>query len=78
MALNYSSTKEMAEFSKDELMHLAAKAKISEKLVIDMAAETLQRFKKMWAERKADLPLEKNVVDVVDAHAALIPLYNEL
>ena len=78
MALNYSRTKKMAEFSKDELTHLAAKAKISEKLAVDTAAETVQRFKQVWAKQKTDLPLEKNVVEVVDAHAAAIPIYNEL
>jgi serine/threonine-protein kinase HipA len=78
MALNYSRTKKMTEFSKDELTHLAAKAKISEKLAVDTAAEIVQRFKKIWSERKGDLPLDKKVVEVVDAHAASIPIYNEL
>ncbi|MDH2351176.1 type II toxin-antitoxin system HipA family toxin [Bradyrhizobium sp. SSUT112] len=78
MALNYSRTKRMDEFSKDELKHLAAKAKVSEKLVLDTAAETVQRFKNMWAELKADLPLERKVVETVDAHAPSIPIYNEL
>lgn len=78
MALNYSRTKKMTEFSKDELTHLAAKAKISEKLAVDTAAEIVQRFKKIWSERKGDLPLEKKVVEVVDAHAASIPIYSEL
>lgn len=78
MALNYSRTKKMAEFSKDELTHLAAKAKISEKLVIDTAVETVQRFKQVWADKKTKLPLEKKVVEMVDAHAASIPIYKEL
>jgi serine/threonine-protein kinase HipA len=78
MALNYSRTKKMAEFSKDELTHLAAKAKVSEKLVIDTATETVQRFKQLWADEKANLPLEKKVVGIVDAHAASIPIYSEL
>jgi serine/threonine-protein kinase HipA len=78
MALNYSRTKKMAEFSKDELMHLAAKAKVSEKLVIDTAAETVQRFKQVWTDEKANLPLEKRVVGIIDAHAASIPIYGEL
>ena len=78
MALNYSRTKKMTEFSKDELTHLAAKAKISEKLVLDTAAETVQRFKQMWADEKNSLPLEKKVVQRVDAHAATIPIYTEL
>jgi serine/threonine-protein kinase HipA len=78
MALNYSRTKKMAKFSKDELTHLAAKAKVSEKLVVDTAAETIQRFKELWPKQKTDLPLEKKVVEVVDANAAAIPIYNEL
>jgi serine/threonine-protein kinase HipA len=78
MALNYSRTKKMAEFSKDELTHLAAKAKISEKLVIDTAAETVARFKQVWTEEKTNLPLTKRVVDIIDAHAASIPIYSEL
>jgi serine/threonine-protein kinase HipA len=78
MALNYSRTKKMTEFSKDELTHLAAKAKISEKLVLDTAAETVQRFKQIWADTKSDLPLEKKVVQRVDAHAATLPIYSEL
>ncbi len=78
MALNYSRTKKMAEFSKDELKHLAAKAKISERLVLDTAAETVQRFKQVWSEQKTKLPLEKKVTEIVDAHAASIPIYKEL
>jgi serine/threonine-protein kinase HipA len=78
MALKYSRTKKMAEFSKDELRHLAAKARISEKLVLDTAAETVARFKQVWSEQKTQLPLEKKVVEMVDAHAASIPIYKEL
>jgi serine/threonine-protein kinase HipA len=78
MALKYSRTKKMAEFSKDELKHLAAKAKLSEKLVLDTASETVARFKQIWSEQKAKLPLEKKVVEMVDAHAASIPIYSEL
>jgi serine/threonine-protein kinase HipA len=77
MALKYSRTKKMAEFSKDELKHLAAKARISEKLVLDTAAETVVRFKQVWSEQKTQLPLEKKVVEMVDAHAASIPIYKE-
>lgn len=41
---NYSRTKKMNEVSKDELAHLAAKALLSEKLVLDTAAETVERL----------------------------------
>jgi serine/threonine-protein kinase HipA len=78
MALKYSRYKKMAEFSKDELKHLAAKARLSEKLVLDTATETVARFKEMWSREKTHLPLEKRVVKTVDAHAASIPIYSEL
>ncbi|MHC2332129.1 type II toxin-antitoxin system HipA family toxin [Bradyrhizobium sp. USDA 4454] len=78
MALKYSRTKKMSEFSKDELKHLAAKARLREKLVLDTAAETVERFKAIWATEKKNLPLEKKVVSIIDAHAASIPLYTEL
>jgi serine/threonine-protein kinase HipA len=78
MALKYSRTKKMAEFSKDELKHLAAKAKLSEKLVLDTATETVERFKQIWSKEKANLPLEKKVIGIIDAHAASIPIYKEV
>jgi serine/threonine-protein kinase HipA len=77
MALNYSRTKKMAELSRDELKHLAAKARISQKLVIDTAAETVQRFKQVWSDQKTKLPLDKKVVRIIDAHAVSIPIYKE-
>jgi serine/threonine-protein kinase HipA len=78
MALKYSRTKRMAEFSKDELKHLAAKARLSEKLVLDTATETVERFKQIWSKEKASLPLEKKVVGIIEAHAASIPIYKEV
>lgn len=78
MALNYSRTKKMTEFSRDVLTHLAAKAKISEKLVLDTAAETVHRFKQIWAGAKNNLSLEKKVVQRVDMHVTTIPVYTKL
>jgi serine/threonine-protein kinase HipA len=78
MALKYSRSKKMADLSRDELKHLAAKARLSEKLVLDTAAETVARFKEIWPRERAHLPLEKRIVGIVDAHAASIPIYSEL
>lgn len=78
MALKYSRTKKIRELSKDEPKHLAAKARLRGKLVLDTAAETVQRFKTRWATEKKNQPLEKKVVDIIDAHSASIPLYTEL
>jgi serine/threonine-protein kinase HipA len=77
-ALNYSRTKKMAEFSVDELRHLAAKALLPEKLVIDTATETVRRFREVWEAEKNNLPLAKKVAQMIDAHAPTIPLYGEL
>lgn len=53
MALNYARTKKFAEFSKDELSYLAAKAKLRGKLILDTALETVQRFHAVWRARKS-------------------------
>jgi serine/threonine-protein kinase HipA len=77
-ALNFSRTKKMAEFDVDELRHLAAKALLSEKLVIDTATETVQRFRQVWQTEKEHLPLAATVVKAIDAHAPTVPLHAEL
>lgn len=77
-ALNYSRTKKMAELNADELRHLAAKALLPEKLVIDTAAETVQRFRQVWEAEKSHLPLASTVQKVIDAHAPTVPLFGEL
>jgi|AntAceMinimDraft_12_1070368.scaffolds.fasta_scaffold15549_2 serine/threonine-protein kinase HipA len=77
-ALNYSRTKKMAQFDTDELRHLAAKARLPEKLVIDTAKETVQRFEACWTLEKNNLPLAAKVLKMIDAHAPTIPLYKEL
>lgn len=76
-ALNYSRTKKMSEFSIDELIHLAAKARLPEKLVLDTARETVDRFRDVWASAKSNLPLAKKVVDAVEAHAPTVPIYGD-
>lgn len=77
-ALNFSRTKKMAELNTDELRHLAAKALLPEKLVIDTAAETVQRFRQVWEAEKRHLPLAATVLEAIDAHAPTVPLYREL
>jgi serine/threonine-protein kinase HipA len=76
-ALNFSRTKEMTKLSRDELLHLAGKAALPEKLVIDTAAETVARFREIWTSEKTNLPLARNVIEAIDAHAPTVPIYNE-
>lgn len=76
-ALKYSRTKVMAELSIDELRHLAARAGLSERLVLQTARETVDRFKDLWASEKANLPLSRPVADAIDAFAPSVALYGE-
>lgn len=73
-ALNFSRTKRFDEFSEDELSHLAAKARLPEKLVIDAANETVQRFHEHWQKEKANLPLNATVIDSIEAQLKVVPL----
>ena len=73
-ALNFSRTKIFAEYSEDELSHLAAKARLPEKLVLDTARETVALFHQHWHAEKANLPLAAEVVQAVEAHLKTIPI----
>ena len=73
-ALNFSRTKRFSEFSADELAHLAAKALLPEKLVLDTAHETVALFHQLWQAEKINLPLTKEIIQTVDAHLEKIPI----
>lgn len=73
-ALKISRTKKFSEFSVDELSHLAAKARLPEKLVLDTARETVELFQKYWNTEKAHLPLADNVVKAIEGHLETIPI----
>lgn len=68
----------MSELTADELRYMAAKALLPEKLVIDTATETVQRFREAWEVEKKNLPLAEKVSTMIDAHAPMVPLYREL
>lgn len=76
-ALKYSRTKVMAELSMDELRHLAARAGLSERLVLQSARETVNRFKDLWNAEKANLPLSTQVTAAIDAFAPSVTFYGE-
>ncbi|GAA4187040.1 hypothetical protein [Shinella granuli] len=61
----------------DELAHLAAKAELSENLVLDTARETVERFRVVWDAEKNNLPMAAKVRDMIDAHVPSIELYRE-
>ena len=65
-ALNYSRNREFAEFDADELSHLAAKAALPEKMVIDTARQAASDFLKLWEQEKDALPMLDDVRIAID------------
>ena len=63
-----------SDFTFDELSHLAAKAMLPEKLVLDTAKQTVEGFYEIWAKEKAHLPLTKDMIDAIDKHLRDVPL----
>jgi len=73
-ALKFSRTHRFDSFSEDELAHLAARAMLPEKLVLDTARDTVHRFHEHWHAEKRNLPLHKEVVSAVEEHIKTIPI----
>ena len=76
-ALKFSRTKRFAEFSLNELSHLAGKARLPEKLVLNTAVETVTRFHEVWRAKKNNLVLSKDMVAAIDKHMESVPIARE-
>lgn len=73
-SLKVSRSKKFSDFTLDELSHLAAKAMLPEKLVLDTAKQTVAGFHEVWAKEKAHLPLTKSMIEAIETHLRRIPL----
>ncbi len=73
-ALKFSRTRRFSEFSEDELAHLAAKALLPEKLVLDAARETVALFHQHWRGEWRHLPLAAEAAQAIAAHLQTIPI----
>lgn len=73
-ALKISRSKAFADFSEDELSHLAAKAALPAKLVLDTARETVDLFHQHWEVEKTHLPMSDDVRRAIDEHLKTVPL----
>lgn len=73
-ALKVSRTRRFDEFSEDELRHLAARARLPEKPVVDEALQTVDSFHQHWQAEKKHLPLSAEAIARIEAHTARIPL----
>ena len=72
--LKFSRTKRFDRFSVSELSHLASKALLPQKLVLDAAGETVELFHQKWRSEKTNLPLAANVVRAIEDHLRTIPI----
>lgn len=73
-ALKFSRKRQFAELDEDELSHLATKAGLPAKMVVDTARDTTARFLELWAQEKAHLPLYENVRAAIDTLLPTLPL----
>ena len=73
-ALKVSRSKKFSDFTLDELSHMAAKAMLPERLVIDTAKETVATFHKVWKAEKSNLPLSKKIIEAIENHLQTVPL----
>lgn len=73
-ALNVSRTKRFDEFDLDELAHLAAKAQVSEPVVLRTAQETVARFREVWGAESGNLPIAADVRAAIDRQLEKVPL----
>ena len=58
----------------DELSHLAAKARLPEKLVLDTAQETVSLFHEVWKKEKSNLALNSGVIEGIEQHLEILPI----
>jgi len=76
MALKVSRHKHFDQFSMDELSHLAAKARLPERLILETAKETVQLFHEVWGREKNNLALASDVIEAIDKHLESVPIAN--
>jgi len=75
-ALTVSRSKRFSDFTMDELSHLALKARLPEKLVMDTAIGTVSLFHQVWNKEKNNLALSNHVIKTIEQHLKTIPLVN--
>lgn len=77
MALRYVKRKFTAELSLDLLSYLSAKAKLPERLVLNIARQTVQKFIEVWEKEKNHLFFSKENIRIIEKHFNNILLVKE-
>jgi len=77
-ALKVSRSARFDEFTRDELAHMAAKARLPEKLVLDTVAETVALFHQHWKTEAKNLPLAKDVIAAIEHQLKIVPIATDI
>jgi serine/threonine-protein kinase HipA len=78
MALTLGRSKKMTELSLDQLAYFAGKARLPEKLVTNIAKETVQRFMDVWGRGYASQTLSEQAIVAINDLLSSIPLVKKL
>jgi serine/threonine-protein kinase HipA len=73
-ALKFSRTRRFDEFSEDELAHLAARALLPKRLVLDTARETVAAFHQTCSAEERNPPLSNDVIKAIETHLKSMPI----
>lgn len=74
-ALKVSRSKAFADFTLDEIAHMASKASMPEKTTLDTAKETSARFRALWTQEKGHLGLSSEMVQDIEKHLSKMPVW---
>ncbi len=77
-ALKFSRTNKMVDFNFSELADLADKALVPQKLVLDTAKETVEKFMEIWSKEKSHLFLNKEIIETVEKHLETLHIIDEI
>ena len=75
-ALKFARSKNMTDMNEESIRYFASKAKLPEKVTVDAALETVERFRNIWPKLKGELPMHKDVITAVEKHIETIPIAN--
>ncbi len=78
MALTLGRSKAMFDLSFEQLSYLAGKAGLPEKLVINTARETVEKFIDIWQKRISSFDGTGEIEKIISDHLKGIPLVNEV
>ena len=76
LALTFAKSKNMMDLTAESVSYFANKAKLPEKLMLDTALETVDRFRTVWPKLKGELPMHKEVAKEIDKHIKTVPIAN--